>query len=65
MNLSENAKDALYNVGTSRQGARVSAAPIVLGELMRHCLIGNEQGLTRKGTITRDRIAAAKLDAAF
>jgi hypothetical protein len=65
MALSEAAKQALINVGTNRQGARVEGNFSALAELFRAGLIGHEDGLTRKGTIERERLQAAALDAAF
>jgi hypothetical protein len=65
--LSAEAQSVL--VGTERRtGAKVlkaGATPAVFIELHRHGLIGDNDGLTRKGLIERNRIFAARLDAAF
>lgn len=65
MQMSEAAKRALINVGTNRQGARVSATPAVRRELLLAGLIGDLDGLTRKGSIKRESVLSAALDAAF
>lgn len=65
--LSAEAKTALINVGTSRQGAVVPQATSarVLFELRAMNMIGQDNGLTRFGTIARQRAVSAALDAAF
>lgn len=63
--LSEAARVALVNAGTNRQGAVVQALPGVLAELEVAGMIGVKDGLTRSGTIARERIVTAMLDAAF
>lgn len=65
MQMSEAAKRALINVGTNRQGARVPATPAVRRELLLAGLIGDLDGLTRKGSIKRESVLSAALDAAF
>ncbi len=66
MKLSRAAVADLINAGTSRQGAKV--APTYLGtesELRVAGLIGEDCGLTRKGSIERERLMNAMLDRAF
>lgn len=53
--ISQAAKDALINAGTNRQGAKVQGSAEALAELAVAGLIGPEHGLTRKGTIARER----------
>lgn len=65
MQMSEAAEKALINVGTNRQGAVVSAPMMVQWELENAGIIGRGTGLTRKGTIERERIMNAELDRAF
>ena len=64
--LSAQATKALINAATDRQGARVvSLNQRVVEELFNADLIGPEGGLTRRGTIVRERLVTAALDAAF
>lgn len=67
MALSTGAADALVAVGTNRQGATVSdrTPANVVDELFGAGLIGVGNGLTRRGTIERERIVRAQLDALF
>lgn len=66
MTLSEAAKSALIDAGTSRQGVTVkSTNPKVVYELRTAGLIGDGYGLTRKGTIERERVLEDQLEAAF
>jgi hypothetical protein len=65
MQISQAAKDALINAGTNRQGARVQAPLDVKWELENLGLIGRGTGLTRKGTIARERAVNEALDKAF
>lgn len=64
--LSESAIRALIDVGTNRQGAivPVNTLPAPLRELRAEGLIKG-YGLTRKGTIARERIVAAAMEATF
>lgn len=62
--LSEAAKSALINT-TGRQGAEVKADVLVISELAQADLIGPENGLTRKGTIARERAVRQAEDLAF
>lgn len=66
-NLSKSAETALVNVGTLRQGATVNTITTteVVAELQTAGLIGPGYGLTRRGTIARQRLVYAALDAAF
>lgn len=65
--LSAQARGALANVGTSRQGAVLSAgvSALVRTELSVAGMIGQGGGLTRTGSIMRDRIMTAMLDELF
>jgi hypothetical protein len=63
--MSKQATAALINAGTNRQGAAIKADDATLAELVKLNLIGPERGLTRKGTIERERAMNAALDAAF
>jgi len=55
--LTEAAKSALISTGTSRQGATPTSPMTaeVKAELVDAGLIGPRGGLTRRGTIVRDR----------
>lgn len=64
MTLSESAKQALIN-SDSHQGAKVSDNILIHNELSRNGLIGTGCGLTRKGTIEREKLVRAAEDAAF
>lgn len=65
--MSEAARTALINIGTRRQGATV--APNVdrdaLAELEWLGYVGPKGGLTRKGSIKRELLVEADLDALF
>lgn len=63
-NLSEAAKTALINAA-AHQGAPVVATQEVLAQLILAELIGFGGGLTRKGTIARERLVRAAEDKAF
>jgi hypothetical protein len=64
--MSEAAKKALINVGTNRQGATVDDVALnVWYEMYSAGLIGVGGGLTRKGTIVRERLMSAELEKAF
>lgn len=65
--LSEAARTALMDVGTNRQGATIptTTAVAVRRELGDAGLIGRTCGLTRKGTIVRERLMDAALEEAF
>ena len=65
--LSAQAQAALIGVGTNRQGATISprTVEVVVWELTAAGLIGRDRGLTRRGTIVRERVMTAALDAAF
>lgn len=69
MELTQQAQTALINVGTNRQGATIpTTTPIeAQGELWVAGLIGrgNPGGLTRKGTIVRQRLVDTRLEEAF
>lgn len=63
MQMSEAAKTALLNAGTNRQGAKVIGGTAAVQELVNAGLIGEGRGLTRKGTIARQRVQDAAMDA--
>jgi len=65
--LSKQARSALISVGTNRQGAVVhpNLPAGVLKELRDADLIGRGYGLTRKGSIERERIVDAMMDDLF
>lgn len=69
MKLSEAARTALINAASGRQGANVTESGRCTGEaayeLRDAGLIGIQGGLTRKGSIERERIMNAELDRAF
>lgn len=68
-NLSEAAQIALLSATCNRQGANVTESGRCTGaaasELRIRGLIGMQGGLTRKGTIVRERLVNARLEAAF
>lgn len=63
--MSEAARTALINAGTSRQGAVIDAPLDVKWELENASLIGRGTGLTRQGSIVRERLMNEALDKAF
>lgn len=63
-NLSEAAKSALISA-VGREGAQVKANAVIASELAQAGLIGAQDGLTRKGTIVREKVILAALDEAF
>lgn len=63
--LSEQAKQALVKAGSSRQGAKVHGPDAVIAELRGQEMIGPELGLTRHGSITRERLVEHALNSAF
>lgn len=67
MGMSDAAVDALVDIGTCRQGAQVSGftSDRVIQELRELGLIGDGNGLTRYGTITREILMANQMDAMF
>lgn len=66
MNLSEAAQSALLAARSSRQGERVPRlSPLAVTELRCAGMVGDGDGLTRAGSIERERIMTARLDAAF
>lgn len=68
VNLSKAAQELLISIGTNRQGAKLNAptAPVAVRlELRDAGLIGKDSGLTRKGSIARERLVSAALDEAF
>jgi hypothetical protein len=68
-NLSPAAQTALINAGSSRVGVQVGdyrlSGAEVFEELKNAGLIGDNDGLTRQGSIVREKLVAAALDAAF
>lgn len=67
MGLSRAAEKALIDVGTNRQGARVDrrTPESALIELVNAGLIGPAYGLTRTGTIRRERLMNRLMDEMF
>lgn len=65
--LSTGAIKALVAVGTCRQGAAVNSITdkVVVAELQAAGLIGVGLGLTRRGTIVRQRLVQDALDFMF
>jgi len=63
--LSDAATTALVNTATHRQGATVFAEAAVLDELALAGLIGDGNGLTRRGTVAQIRAMEKALAAAF
>lgn len=63
--LTPEARKALLAALSSRQGERVLGAAAVLDELHLLGLVGPQDGLTRTGSIVRDRLFTAMLDEAF
>lgn len=63
--LSAAATEALINAGTNRQGAVAQGTSVALNELWNAGLIGPGNGLTRRGTIIREKVMTAALEAAF
>jgi hypothetical protein len=64
--LSIEGRQALLNVPGNRQGTKVQNVSVaVQAELFLAGLIGKTQGLTRKGTIVRERLLDAVLNSAF
>jgi hypothetical protein len=63
--LSERAKSALLAAKSNRQGEVTGAVGPTMRELFDAGLIGEDGGLTRKGTIVREKLLSAALDAAF
>lgn len=62
--MNEAAKRALINA-QGRQGAKTGAVGPAMRELFQDGLIGKDGGLTRKGTIVREKLINTALDAAF
>lgn len=67
MEITAAAAGALVDAGTNRQGATIpTTTPIeARRELVAAGLIGPTAGLTRKGTIVRERIMEEMLEKAF
>lgn len=67
MQISEEARVALINAGTNRQGKPIISGSVsVFHELVDAGLITEKNaGLTRKGGITRERLMNEALDRAF
>lgn len=63
--MNENMKSALINAEGGWVGAKVQGDAITLQKLQSAKLIGNNDGLTIKGTIARDRLVSAKMDEMF
>lgn len=65
MKHSVKALDAVVNAVHRGQGAKVTATPEVLRELREAGLVGPDNGLTRSGTILRERETSARMDDLF
>lgn len=65
MEITTAAAEALINCGTNRQGTPVQANGWVTDELRAAGLVGPNAGLTRKGTVYRERLVDETLDKAF
>lgn len=65
--MSEEAKAAIINVGTFRQGAAIPprTPQTVIDELLRLGLIGPKLGLTRKGSIRAEWLSMEYLNSEF
>lgn len=66
--LSPEARSAMINAGSSKIGTRVltgGVAPATFVELAEWGLIGQNDGLTRQGSIVREALVAAALEEAF
>lgn len=65
--LTAEARIALVNVGTNRQGATIAhnTPAATVAELRSAGLIGFEMGLTRLGAIVRQRLMDLALETAF
>lgn len=63
--MSEQAKTALLNIGTQRQGATARMPAHVIDELQRLGYLGKLGGLTRKGSIKYQLTLEDELDKAF
>lgn len=65
--LSPAAREALVNVGTSRQGATIphNTPAVTVAELRDRKLIGFGLGLTQSGTIAREHIQDSDLAEMF
>lgn len=64
-NLTPAARSALLAAQSRRQGAKVTADPVVVTELFDLGLVGAGDGLTRTGTIAREKLLREAEDAAF
>ena len=58
-------KSALMAAASNRQGTPVPAIDRVRREMQEIGLVGPDGGLTRQGSIERERIMSAELDRAF
>lgn len=67
MEITTAAATALIDCGTNRQGTPIPASTVteVRRELERAGLIGPGAGLTRRGTVYRQRLMDEMLDKAF
>lgn len=65
--MSEAAQSVLINMSSSRQGTTPKGKnpTDALAELQVAGVLGDDYGLTRRGSIVRDRLVSARLDAAF
>lgn len=64
--MSEEAKQALIDAPSSRQGTKILGLDhVVIAELLNAGVLGAGWGLTARGGIERDRLVTEALDAAF
>lgn len=64
-NLTPAARSALIAAESRRQGAKVTADAVVVTELFDLGLVAKGDGLTRKGTIAREKLIREAEEAAF
>lgn len=64
--LSDRARSALLAAKSNRQGEKIGwSSPAALSELEDAGFITRDHNLTRRGTIVREKLLSATLDAAF
>lgn len=63
--MSQKAQDALWGAPSNRQGVRAQGDVRGLVELAELGYVGKDNGLTRKGSIARERMVNAAQDKAF
>jgi len=63
--MSKEAESALVDAAGGHQGAKVTTDDDTGLELYAKGIVGESGGLTRRGTIVRERLLARRLDEAF